>query len=194
VYSDRDSRPVLRTMRRSGQGARAEGDPGHRVFDCQPKPDGGRMARNLEGLDLLVDTRFMGAKQSQRKATKTKPSCQAVLLYDTVIRDESTHNTTVVGIFDTFYLISLPGYTSRCMIFLQLVDAVGRFEITAEVRDPAPGIVLFRSPGAGQFGHPRKRTCGEMSLPVAPLTFAQNGDYHMVVFTDEWEMGRAQFR
>jgi Family of unknown function (DUF6941) len=181
-------------MRLSGQGTRAEGDPGQCVFNCQPKPDGGTMARNLEGSDLLVDTRFMGAKQSQKKATKTKPVCQAMLLCDTVIRDESTHKTTVVGIFDTFYLISLPGYTSRCMIFLRLVDAVGRFEITAEVRDPARGIVLFRSPGAGQFGHPRKRTCGEMSLPVAPLAFDQDGDYHMVVFADEWEIGRAQFK
>jgi hypothetical protein len=93
------------------------------------------MAGNVEGLDLLVDTRFMGAKQLQKKSTMTKPICQAMLLCDTVIRDESTHNTTVVGIFGTF--------------------------------------------------------CGEMSLPVAPLTFDQNGDYHMVVFTDEWEMGRA---
>ncbi len=136
----------------------------------------------------------MGLKQGQRTTPKTPPVCGAILLCDAVIRDEETHKSSVIGIFDTFVLQSLPGQTSQCRLFLHLVDAVGRFAITAEVHDVAQRVVLFRSPGVGVFGDATKTTSGELWLPVSALTFDQTGAYDMVVFADNTEVGRIQFR
>jgi hypothetical protein len=154
----------------------------------------GNGPRQLAGLPVSGDTGTMGADRVKSMSVKKLPTCAAILLCDSVIRDEVTHKTSVIGIFDTFYVESLPGQTSRCAIFLRLVDGVGRFAITAEVHDPARGVVLFRSPGAGEFGNPTEKTSEELWLPVAPLMFEQDGGYDLVVFTDEIEVGRVQFK
>jgi hypothetical protein len=147
----------------------------------------------LEGLVTSSDTEEMDSKQGRKKASKTPPACGVILLCDAVIRDEATHKSSVIGIFDTFVLQSLPGQTSPCGLFLHLVDAVGRFAITAEVHDVAQRVVLFRSPGVGEFGDPTIKTSGELWLPVSALTFDQTGAYEMVVFADNSEVGRIQF-
>ena len=136
----------------------------------------------------------MGAKQGEKKATKRLPNCAAMLLCDAVIREEVTHKTSVIGIFDTFCVESLPGRTTPCTIFLRLVDGVGRFSLTAEVQDPARGVVLFRSPGTGEYGNPTEKTSEELWLPVAPLNFDHDGGYDVVVFADGTEIGRVQFK
>ena len=55
-------------------------------------------------------------------------------------------------------------------------------------------MVLFRSPGAGEFGHAAQKTSGELWLPVSTLGFDQTGPYDMVVFADSTEIGRIHFK
>jgi hypothetical protein len=148
----------------------------------------------LEDFARSRNTRRMGTKQNSKEATKKPPTCAAMLICDSVIRDEITRKTSVIGIFDTFCLESFPGQTTPCTIYLRLVDGIGRFAISAEVQDPARGIVLFRSPGAGACGSPSKETSEELWLPVAPLLFEQDGGYDIVLFADETELGRVQFK
>jgi Family of unknown function (DUF6941) len=119
----------------------------------------------------------MGSKLNATQATNALPICQSLLLCDSVIRDEVTHKTTVIGIFDTFYLPVFPGETPACMVFLTLGGRGGRYRIAAEVHDRENGVVLFRSPGFAKFGHPSKATSGELHLPVAPLSFDQPGEF-----------------
>jgi hypothetical protein len=84
------------------------------------------MACNLEGLDLLVDTRFMGAKQRQKTAINIMPLCQAVLLCHTVIRDESTHKTKVVGILVTCASAVSLAHSWRHTLSLSLASFAGQ--------------------------------------------------------------------
>jgi hypothetical protein len=142
----------------------------------------------------MADSERMASKQDKKETAKPAPTCKAILLCDDVIRDETTHKTSVIGIFDTFYLPSLPGPTSPCKIFLLLADAVGRYSITAEVHDTKRGVVLFRSPGSGEFASPGKTTKGELWLPVSALPFDAAGAYDLVVFADKTEVGRVQFK
>jgi len=141
----------------------------------------------------MADSKAMTSKPGQKRNAKATPVCRAILLCDEVIRDETTHKSSVIGIFDTFRLASLPGPTPPCKIFLRLADGVGTHSITAEVHDPKRGVVLLRSPGAGEFGAPGKRASGELWLPVTALMFDRPGAYEMVVFADGVEVGRAQF-
>ena len=94
----------------------------------------------------------MGVQRGSRIGAKRPPICTAILLCDSVIRDDETQKTSIIGIFDTFYVESLPGRTSPCMIFLRLVDGVGRFAITAEVQVQLTGWFYSdpRRPGIRQ--------------------------------------------
>ena len=133
----------------------------------------------------------MGNERDLKKAEKSLPTCTAMLLCDSVVRDDVTHKTNITGIFDTFCLESLPGQTSPCTIFLRFADTVDGFPIAVEVHDPTHGMALFRS---SESGNPIEKTSGELGLPVAPLTFDQTGAYDMVVFAAGVEIGRIQFR
>jgi hypothetical protein len=66
--------------------------------------------------------------------------------------------------------------------------------LTGEVQDPEQGLVLFRSPGAGQFGSPDKLTTGEIWLPLGPTIFERAGSYEIVVFADGIEVDRTGFK
>ena len=136
----------------------------------------------------------MASKSGQKSGVKPTPVCKAFLLCDEVIRDETTHKTSVIGIFDTFCLASVPGPTAPAKIFLVLAGALGRYSITAEVQDPERGLILFRSPGAGQFGNPEKLTTREIWLPIGSMEFDRVGAYEMVVFADGIEVGRTGFK
>ena len=120
--------------------------------------------------------------------------CKAFLLCDEVVRDETTHKTSVIGIFDTFTVAAFPGSTSSAMIFLLLASAAGRHSITGEVQDPERGLILFRSPGSGQFGNPEKPTIGEIWPPLGSMVFERPSAAEMVVFADGIEIGRTGFK
>jgi hypothetical protein len=136
----------------------------------------------------------MAAKHDKKTSVRVAPACKAMLLCDDVTRDDVTHKSNLFGIFDTFSLSSLPGLTSPCKIFLLLEGGVGKHTITAEVHDPEHGLILFRSPGAGEFGIPGESTSGELWLPVAQLPFERPGTYAMVVLANGNEVARARFK
>ena len=139
-------------------------------------------------------TKNMVEKQGHENVKKVPPKCAALLLCDAVTRDDVSRKTNINGVFDTFCLESVPGSTARCTIFLRLVDMTGRFAITAEVHDKERGLVLFRSPGAGECGNPDERTSAELWLPMAPLVFDRAGAYDLVMFADEEEIARIEFQ
>jgi hypothetical protein len=153
----------------------------------EPKPSAAELPRERIA-DAVVE------KQGQENAKKVPPKCAALLLCDAVTRDDVSRKTNIIGVFDTFCLESVPGSTARCTIFLRLVDMTGRFAITAEVHDKERGLVLFRTPGAGECGNPDERTSAELWLPMAPLVFDRAGAYDLVMFADEEEIARIEFQ
>jgi len=128
-----------------------------------------------------------------KTSRKPPPVCKAILLCDEVVRDAETHKTSVIGIFDTFVVPGFPGSTSPCKLFLLLIDAIGAFEIMAEIHDLKDGNVIARSPSR-TIGSPGKRTQGEQWLPVPALPVAHSGPYDLIVFADENEIDRVQFK
>ncbi|MFI5458534.1 MAG: DUF6941 family protein [Isosphaerales bacterium] len=135
----------------------------------------------------------MSRKQKQENVANRPPVCKAILLCDDVSRDPATAKTTISGIFDTFIVPSFPGSTSPCKLFLFLAEASGRWTISAQIQDPSQGVILFKSPGAGEFGDPEGPGKGELCLPVSALRFERAGTYDMVVFAGDNEIGRLEF-
>ena len=135
----------------------------------------------------------MARKETRKEATKPPPVCKAILLCDNVTRDRTTGKSSVIGIFDTFLVSSLPGSTSPCKLFLALVDGIGEYTIRAEVHDLKEGAALARSP-TGEINFPQRRIQRELWLPVAALSFTHPGSYDLVVFADDNEIDRVQFK
>ncbi len=144
-------------------------------------------------VSIVADAGAINSGGEQTTNANAGPFCQAILLCDDVMYDEGTKKTTIIGIFDTFCLPSLPGLTPPFKLFLLLVDAVGQYVLTAEIRDPAERVVLFRSPDGVEFGAPGQRSKGEIGLPISPLHFDRPGAFELVVFADRNEIGQAQF-
>ena len=105
-----------------------------------------RAASDLKRRRAVGDTEKMVRKSAGQDRAQSPPVCQAMLLCDSVIREEGTQKITLVGVFDTFWLAKFPGRTSRCGVFLRLIDGTGEFSITAEVQDPERGVVVSRAP------------------------------------------------
>jgi hypothetical protein len=123
----------------------------------------------------------------EREQAHSGPKCRAILLCESVTRDELTHKTNITGIFDTFYLDSIPGETSPFSVFLQFDGSTADIAISAEIQDVVSELVLFRASmitGAGE----------EISIPIDPLRFDRFGDYDLVLFGNESEFARHRFR
>jgi hypothetical protein len=139
------------------------------------------------------DTYGMDNPQGEKPPGQAPPHCNAILLCESVIRDEFTHKTTIVGIFDTFFVASIPGYTSPSTVYVRLSGVVGIHVVSVEVHGIESRAVLFRSEGPAQFGAPPERTASELRMPIAPLAVVRPGAFHMVVFIDGQESGRLSF-
>jgi len=61
------------------------------------------------------------------------------------------------------------------------------------IQDPSQGVILFKSPGAGEFGDPEGTGKGELWLPVSALRFERAGAFDMVIFAGDSEIGRLEF-
>ncbi len=62
----------------------------------------------------------MDSEQDQEQARTSLAACQADILCESVIRDEFSNKTTIVGIFDTFFVPDFPGFTAPCMFICAL--------------------------------------------------------------------------
>jgi hypothetical protein len=139
------------------------------------------------------DTYGMDSKQDQEEAGNPPVTCQAVLLCESVIRDELTKNTTIVGVFNTFYVAMFPGTTVACTLYLRLQRLVGVRTVAVEVRDEEPGRALFQNVGVADFGNPPEKEPSELRMPIAPMRFERPGAFEMVALIDDQEFGRVRF-
>jgi hypothetical protein len=121
------------------------------------------------------------------------PRCKAVLLCESVIRDEFTHKTTIVGILDTFPVPRFPGCTAPSALYLRVVGIAGTHPVSMEVRDAETGSVLFQSTGTVEFGNQPQTMPLELRLPIAPLQAERQGAFEIIVLVDQQEFERVHF-
>jgi hypothetical protein len=135
----------------------------------------------------------MDSTPDGKRAGQSFQRCKAVLLCESVIRDEFTHKTTIVGILDTFFVPSFPGYTLPCTIYLRLQGLVGSHVVSVEVRDAGAGAIFCESVGSAEFGNPPDTMPSELRIPLAPIQIEQPGAFELVAFIDQQEIARAHF-
>src|SRR5690348_700706 len=128
------------------------------------------------------------AKKSGRKPP---PKCKAILLCERTIIEEKTGIPSIIGAFDRFFVGSLPSTTGRFSVFLQLIDGLGEYRVTIQIRDLAEGEPIVQSP-------PRSVQIAKLELSTViiecpPLEVTHPGAYDLVVLADDQEIDKQQF-
>jgi hypothetical protein len=104
-----------------------------------------------------------------------------------VSRDESTHKVNILGVFDTFYLESIPGKTAALTIFLRFSKRTDNVPLVSEIRAADRDYAIYRTEvikGGGE----------ELSMPIGSLYFDRAGDYEFLLYDDRAELSRLRFK
>ena len=126
------------------------------------------------------------------KGKKPPPHCKAILLCDQVMLDAVTRKTSLIGVFDSFFLRQFPGKTHQFCVFLQLVDGIETCVLTADVQDLHDNAILGRLMQLQVRFADRNN---KLNLNVGPVTMQlpHSGAYDVVLMADGQEIDRQRF-
>jgi hypothetical protein len=130
--------------------------------------------------------------KKRRKGKKPPPRCKAILLCDQVMLDAVTRKTSLIGVFDSFFMRQFPGPTQQFCVFLQLVDGIGTYVLTAEVHDLHDDAVIARLLQL-QVKFPGRTN--KLNLNVGPVVMQipHVGAFDVVLMADGQEIDRQRF-
>ncbi len=134
----------------------------------------------------------MSQKTASEKVGKPVPQCKAILLCERVIMEAGTGKVNLIGVVHKFVFPSLPAQTQPMTAYLQLVEGIGRYNITAEVWDLTTGQSLAQGQGAAVEFQDRLAVI-QLLLPLPPLPLHHEGSFDVVVFANGQEIDRQKF-
>lgn len=82
------------------------------------------------------------AKQSKRRPL---PSCKAILLCEKIIVDQDSLRPSLINVFETVEIPGFPWQLDEFVVFVQLSDGIGAYQVLVEVQDLAEGDTVNRS-------------------------------------------------
>lgn len=134
----------------------------------------------------------MAKKPKPARRGKPLPPCKAILLCEKIIVEQGTGNISVIGIFTGFMVKSVPTKVGRFFVFMQVIDGIGRYDVSVEVHDLHDQTCIARSsPLAIEFAD--RPNGGHIVIPVPPLPIKREGAYDVVVMADGQEIQRQKF-
>lgn len=77
-------------------------------------------------------------------------------------------------------------------VFLQLIDGIGRYDLTLEIQDLAEQHTIARGVGP-RIAFPDRVTPLQLRLQIPALPLKHPGRYDVIVFADGQEIDRQQF-
>jgi hypothetical protein len=129
------------------------------------------------------------ARQTEPDGSKPPPKCKAILLCEQVILDARTRKHSVIGIFDGFQVMGFPCAIPPLHAFVQLVDGIGRYELSAEIHDLRDNLTITRLPPL-VVEFPERTNTFNMTVGIAGLIVPHEGVYDFVMFADGKEIDR----
>lgn len=124
---------------------------------------------------------------------KPPPSCKAMIIAEKVIIEKDTEKVSIINIFNGFLLSEFPGKTGPAAAFVQMIDGIGRYDITVEVHDLKENKVIARAGGMNiAFPETRLGTVNFM-INIPPIPLQHPGAYDVVVLADGQEIERQKF-
>jgi hypothetical protein len=123
----------------------------------------------------------------QRAAHKPLPQCKAFLICEEAEVDDVTRQFNLYGLVNSLAFSSFPAEVPPLVIFLQLYDGIGRYELSAELRDLAGGIAVAAEAFTSVV-FPERLVKMEMALPIKSLRLPRPGRYELALLFDAQEL------
>jgi hypothetical protein len=124
--------------------------------------------------------------------SKPLPKCKALLLCDQLIVEQGTEKLTLVGVFRELAFPEFPADTDPFVVFVQLVDGIGRYNITVEVLDLEDDAVFARAE-VDNLTFPPRPSRINLKLVLKSVSIPHAGKYDLLVLADGAEIDRQQF-
>ena len=104
----------------------------------------------------------------------SKPAALAMVICDMVLRDESTHNVSLVGLFNAITTPRLPAIHNRMHVFVSLTGMHGKHDFVLQCKAPDEGIV-FEVKGEVAMEDPL--AVADLNLQLRGIVFQVAGNY-----------------
>lgn len=116
------------------------------------------------------------------------PVLLAMILCDTVIRDEFTRKHTLVGVFSEIHGTALPVVLGAGMhIYAALTDGRGEYRSRLALRHLPSDQLIFEIGGPLAFQNPQQIV--ELNLKLVPLNLPFWGRYEVSLFCEDQLLG-----
>ena len=101
----------------------------------------------------------MSQKAASEKVGKPLPQCKAILLCERAIMEAGTNKTSLIGIIHKLVFPSLPALSQPMTAYLQLVEGIGSYQISAAVWDLGADRSLAQGQQGAGLAHRKGADC-----------------------------------
>lgn len=120
------------------------------------------------------------------------PALLAILVCETIIRDEQSHNFSLVGVFNTIHAMTFPCIQVRMHVFVSLTDGRGACESRLCVVHRETDRVIAEAHGRLVFP-PDARAVVDMNFELRQTPFEQPGQYSVDFYVEDELVGSRPF-
>ena len=126
-----------------------------------------------------------GSRSAQPGRTPSRrhrplPVCKAILLCDQVLHDSRTGHHSLIGVRNEFRLKEYPAIVPSVSVFVQLVEGVGQYRITTEMRSLKDNEVVGQSNGF-VCNFENRLSMMMVVLILQPMRLREPGHYEFVI-------------
>ncbi|HVA50526.1 MAG TPA: hypothetical protein VNH11_29545 [Pirellulales bacterium] len=125
-------------------------------------------------------------------ANKPLPHCKAFLICKEVTEDEETGEISLYALIETFRQHTFPGPTAPFVVFLQVYDGIGRYQMSIEANALDDDASVARATVA-DLDFPERLAKIDIAIPVDSVYLPRPGRYELLVFVDGQELARQYF-
>jgi len=113
--------------------------------------------------------------------TATKPTALAMVICEMVLRDESTHNVSLIGLFDAITAARLPARHDRMHVFVSLTGIHGKHGCILQCKAPDERVV-FEAKGEVNVQDPL--AVADLNIQLRGIVFEVAGNYVFEFYCD----------
>jgi hypothetical protein len=122
---------------------------------------------------------------------KPLPQCKAFLLCEEVYDDERSGRCSLLNLIEVMPISNFPGDSAAFMIFLQLYDGIGRYQLRIELHDVSDSMRVATALFTLNFTERLAKM--DIALPVDTLRLPRPGRYELMVMLDGRELATQVF-
>jgi len=120
------------------------------------------------------------------------PILLALLLCDTIIREEGSHKYSLIGTFNSIFARAFPFIHSSFSVYLALTDGRGQVPCVLRMVELESGAQIFALKGSVDFRDPTG--VAEIPFQINQVRFPKPGEYALEFHADGEMLGTRKLR